>query len=72
MSEKTIISEPKPCNFYTVNQVSEFLCLTRQTVTSLIKTGELKAIRFGSGKRKNIRIPVEEFDEFIRKSKEGQ
>lgn len=45
----------------TINEVAKRLNISRNTVVSLIKKGQIKAIKIGD----QYRIPKEQFDQFI-------
>lgn len=48
-------------NFYTVEQVAEFLQVHWQTILNYIKNGKLRAVRLGKG----YRISQVALDEFL-------
>jgi excisionase family DNA binding protein len=53
----------------TVKEVAERLKVNPETVRRLINAGRLKAVIFGSEKRKSYRIDERELDAFISGSK---
>ena len=52
----------------TVDEVTEILCLGKNTVYDLLRSGELKGIRFGRA----WRIPIESIKAMIEEKKEQQ
>jgi len=51
-----------------VSEVAEKLRITEQHVRNLIDGGKLLAINVGTNERKFWRIPVEEFERFLKKN----
>lgn len=51
-----------------VSEVAEKLRITEQAVRNLIEEGRLGAINIGLNDRKFWRIPVEEYERFLRKN----
>ena len=51
-----------------VSEVAEKLRITEQHVRNLIDEGKLLAINVGTNERKFWRIPVEEYDRFLKKN----
>ena len=49
----------------TVREVAEALSTTPRTVYRMIESGELPGVKFGEGRRQNIRIPVDALDNWI-------
>lgn len=57
----------KGFEYYTAPQVAKMLGVTNMSVNRWIRAGKLKAYKFG----RVYRIPVEEFERFVRESKVG-
>ncbi len=49
----------------TVRDVAEMLSITPRTVYRMIESGALPGVKFGEGRRQNIRIPVEALDDWM-------
>lgn len=49
-----------------VAEVAEKLGVTEQTILNLLETGQLGGINIGAGGKKFWRIPVHEYEKFLR------
>lgn len=49
----------------TAREVAEMLSTTTRTVYRMIESGALPGVRFGEGRRRNLRIPVDALDEWM-------
>lgn len=75
--EKTIAMEPEQMDFNSllfpgrktlyVSEVAQRLEVTDQHVIDLIEEGNMGAINVGGGSRKFWRIPVAEYEKFLKK-----
>ncbi len=50
---------------YTIEEVADYLKVTRQTVSRWINEGELKSIRLAPGKRGHVRISESDLKAFL-------
>lgn len=57
---------------YTIKEVAEMLCVTRQTVQSMIRRGDLACVNIGTGSRATVRILKSDFDSYIKHLKEAK
>jgi excisionase family DNA binding protein len=49
----------------TVNEVAEMLSITPRTVYRMIESGTLPGVKFGEGRRQNVRIPLEALEDWM-------
>jgi excisionase family DNA binding protein len=65
VSEESAASLPVTCEYLTPREVAAVLSLSTDTVYTMLREGELPAIRLGAGKRQVWRIPLIEFREYL-------
>lgn len=58
-------AQPLACEYLTPREVASKLNLSTDTVYTMLREGELPAIRLGAGKRQVWRIPVLEFRRYL-------
>jgi excisionase family DNA binding protein len=71
--ENTFTTEPtSPRTILTVSEAATYLRVSENTIRSAIKSGALRALRLGSGKKSGTyRIVEADFIEFLNRSKEN-
>jgi excisionase family DNA binding protein len=50
----------------TVNEVALMLSITPRSVYRMVESGTLPGVKFGEGRRQNVRIPVDALDEWMK------
>ncbi|MBE0545727.1 MAG: helix-turn-helix domain-containing protein [Verrucomicrobia bacterium] len=50
-----------------VSEVANKLCVSEQTILNLLECGQLGGIHIGTGNKKFWRIPVHEYEAFLKK-----
>jgi excisionase family DNA binding protein len=55
--------------FYTVKELAALLGMNPRTIQRLAQRGDLKAHRFGGGKRPALRFRRDDIEAFLKKSK---
>lgn len=53
----------------TRKEVAKYFRVSERTIDRWIVTGSLKGYKFGTGKRSTLRIPKNELDKFLKKSR---